>query len=119
RELVFVVIKIDSEGEGNLLKIGNAGRALPALLGAAEGREQQSCENCDNGDDHQQLDQSEGAPRRRGESHGHQICGKPPGRCEQREHSPATWAGTTSSRRQLARPGIISKSRLFSATRKY
>src|ERR1051325_1530621 len=60
-ELVVVIVRIQDPGGDELLEVAEAHDPFRFLLGSGQGRQQQRRENRDNGNDDQQLDQSEGA----------------------------------------------------------
>jgi len=60
RDLIIMVGGPKSEAEAELFQVVSAFNALSAGLGAAEGGQEQAGENGDDGDDHEQFDESEG-----------------------------------------------------------
>ena len=64
-----MIAGIKRYGDGELPKVAGTGRAPAGFLGATQGREKQGGKDPDDGDDHQQFDQREGAAT----SHGAQI----------------------------------------------
>ena len=55
----FVLVGIEQPGEGELLDVVQAGEGLRPAFGLAEGRQQQSGKQADDGDDYQQFDERE------------------------------------------------------------
>ena len=60
-KFLFIVIGEHAERQPDLLLVVHALDALGAGLGAGQGGQQQARENGDDGDDNQQLDESEAA----------------------------------------------------------
>ena len=55
RKMIFVIAKVNDEGDADLFQVGEADRLLPFLFRTGERWQQQRSQNGDNGDDHQQL----------------------------------------------------------------
>jgi len=62
REEIAIVIDVKSDGHHQLFAVIETKRALRLALRFREHRQQQGCEDGNNGNDHQQLDQCERAP---------------------------------------------------------
>jgi hypothetical protein len=61
RQIVLEIASVHGAGHAPLMEVAHIRRSPGSFLGAGEGRQQQRRQNCDNRNDHEQLNQSEPA----------------------------------------------------------
>jgi hypothetical protein len=66
RQAVLLVAEVKPRGDADLAQVARTGRAAGLGPDRADDRDEQAREHADDGDDREQLDQSEGAARAHG-----------------------------------------------------